>query len=87
MLGRTRRRKLVKRHAPKSGQTSDAGKTRLGNSMTPHELLLRSICRSKAVYAFNGFVISGAGWIAVEFDEEGLPILTEKITRALEAAK
>ena len=53
--------------------------------MTPRELLLAAICRGKAVYAFNGFVVSGAGWIAVEFDEEGLPILTEKIVKALEA--
>ena len=55
--------------------------------MTPRELLLRAICRGKAVYAFNGFVVYGAGWIGLEFDEEGLPILTEKITKALEAAK
>lgn len=55
--------------------------------MTPYELLLRSICRGKAVYAFNGFVVYGAGWIAVKFDEEGLPILTEKIVKALEATR
>ena len=52
-----------------------------------HRLLLVAICRGKAVYAFNGFVVYGAGWIAVEFDEEGLPILTEKITKALEATR
>jgi hypothetical protein len=55
--------------------------------MTPHELLLRAICRNKAVYAFNGFVVYGAGWIAVEFDEKGLPILTPQIVAALEATR
>ena len=55
--------------------------------MTPRELLLRAICRGKAVYAFNGFVVYGAGWIGLEFDEEGLPILTEKVVKALEATR
>jgi hypothetical protein len=50
-------------------------------------LLLRAICRSKAVYACNGFVVYGAGWIAVEFDEEGLPILSDKIVKKLKAAE
>lgn len=48
-------------------------------------LLLRAICKGKAVYAFSGFVISGAGWMSVEF-EDGLPILSEKVVKALEAA-
>jgi len=55
--------------------------------VTPRELLLAAICRGKAVYAFNGFVVYGAGWIALEFDEEGLPILTPAVIAALEATR
>jgi len=55
--------------------------------MTDRELLLAAICKGKAVYAFNGFIVYGAGWIALEFDEEELPILTETIIAALEASR
>lgn len=50
-------------------------------------LLLHAICRSKAIFAMNGFVIEGAGWMAVSFDEDGLPILTDEIVKALEASR